>query len=800
MTLTITLTIAGADTGPFLLYSDATGFAAPFEIGVTKVDLEAGYTTSLVPAGTNIVRVMSEGVCTNYIDIIVTAPFYEICLGYMAVDSQLSCIEFGSCQIYYVRTQECSINFAIDCELFYDDALTVHVADGFYSDGITIYIILDGIVTGTDICVPPFTTSTTSSTSTSTTTSTSTSTTTSTTTVQNFAKCFDCGPSLDGVTPDVLGLLSTGIMVAEVCTVGDYVIDWYLDDIVTPTQPTFASANSGNTTPGIAQFHPFSIPSQGGSWIPVIRYAYLNGTKYTSVITPGVAYASDLATCLIPINVLNLSCIAPTVGQPGYNAPTNNLPQYSHRFAYVNSVSIPTDANKTLGFDLNTDGSTNYLAWRFDGFTISDRITFTYVSPLNSTSTVLQDYAIGQDIGTQNFVGTPKKVPAVYDKTIIDISAITYALGDYILINIAAGYIAPTNTNTNWIIYLKCLDVFDTTWTRAVVDPCSPVMTYNTGLCRYDLAYGFSTFDNNGTTDIYKYLVTFYGTSNGVVLSPTISANFSNGQQSCEPLLLNYNPACTPAAGSYTYTKTGTNIVFQFTSLTDYNKYKSEYEATILALTPVGPVPPNTDINYYRFVRMWLQKYNSDVCGDVASINTNINFHYLTPVVFDLGTQTMTFTVSLIDASPYYATVGACPGTCASLPWVGYANALVTSANLTYTAATTQVKTSNGIYYLHSAPVVTTATRIGSAAYNTPYYPTLPVTLADGWYSRLSGTSRYAQYYFNYELITITNPVDGVNNFKIQTPLNTSGVYVGTLTTLYEISGGVVTTPIGGCP
>ena len=72
MTLTITLTTAGADTGPFLLYSDATGFAAPFETGVTKIDLEAGYTTSMVPIGTTIIRVMSEGICINYIDIIVT--------------------------------------------------------------------------------------------------------------------------------------------------------------------------------------------------------------------------------------------------------------------------------------------------------------------------------------------------------------------------------------------------------------------------------------------------------------------------------------------------------------------------------------------------------------------------------------------------------------------------------------------------------------------------------------------------------------------------------------------------------
>ena len=618
---------------------------------------------------------------------------------------------------------------------------------------------------------------------------------------QDFAVCPDCLPVLGSVTQNQLGLLSTGAMTSSTCTLGDYVIDWYLDSITSPTQPTFASANSGNTTVGIAQFHPFSIPSQGGSWIPVIRYAYFDSIKYTSTLTPGSAYASDLAACLTPIDVLNLNCIVPTIGQPGYNAPANSATQYSHRFAYVNSVSLPADASKTLGFDLNSDGSTQYLAWRFDGFTISDRITFTYISPLNSTSTVLQDYAIGTDVGAQNFVGTPKKVPNAYDKTIIDISAITYALGDYILINIAAGYTAPTNTNTNWVVYLKCLEIFDTTWTRAVLDPCSPVMTYNTGLCRYDLTYGFSTFDNNATTDIYKYLTTFYGTSNGVVFSPTISTNFSNGQQSCDPVAtINYNPACTAAAGSYTFTKTGATVVYQFSSVTDYNKYESEYNATIVALTPVGPVPATSDLNYYRFIRMFLQKYNNDSCGDSASINTNFSFHYLSPVVFDPILKTMTITTTVVDGTPYFSTVGACAGTCSSLVYLTAANGYVSAANTTYTAATTQVKTSNGIYYEHSAPVTTTSTRIGSATYNTPYYPTVPVTLADGWYSRTSGANRYAQYYFNYEIITITDSLDGVNNFKIQTPLNTSGVYVGTLTTIYEISGGVVITPSAGCP
>jgi hypothetical protein len=70
MTVTITLTLAGSDTGPFNLYSDVDGYVSAFETGVSKAALLAGYTSTLVPNGTTIIRVMSNSeFCTNYIDI-----------------------------------------------------------------------------------------------------------------------------------------------------------------------------------------------------------------------------------------------------------------------------------------------------------------------------------------------------------------------------------------------------------------------------------------------------------------------------------------------------------------------------------------------------------------------------------------------------------------------------------------------------------------------------------------------------------------------------------------------------------
>ncbi len=66
----ICLTSSGASTGPtFDLYSNADGFSVPFETGVSKAALIACYTTNLVPDAATIVRLVSVGACTNFIDL-----------------------------------------------------------------------------------------------------------------------------------------------------------------------------------------------------------------------------------------------------------------------------------------------------------------------------------------------------------------------------------------------------------------------------------------------------------------------------------------------------------------------------------------------------------------------------------------------------------------------------------------------------------------------------------------------------------------------------------------------------------
>lgn len=73
MTVLITLTTAGTDSGPFDLYSNLDGYTSAFETGVSKASLLAGYSSALVPDYTTTVRIKSNGLCLNYVDIVLGA-------------------------------------------------------------------------------------------------------------------------------------------------------------------------------------------------------------------------------------------------------------------------------------------------------------------------------------------------------------------------------------------------------------------------------------------------------------------------------------------------------------------------------------------------------------------------------------------------------------------------------------------------------------------------------------------------------------------------------------------------------
>jgi hypothetical protein len=75
---TISLSSAGADTGPFNLYSNADTYVTAFASAVPKASLLTGYLSSAVPDLTTICRVKSTGTCTNYVDMPIDDPYIYV--------------------------------------------------------------------------------------------------------------------------------------------------------------------------------------------------------------------------------------------------------------------------------------------------------------------------------------------------------------------------------------------------------------------------------------------------------------------------------------------------------------------------------------------------------------------------------------------------------------------------------------------------------------------------------------------------------------------------------------------------
>jgi hypothetical protein len=74
ITVLITLTVAGADTGPtFDLFSDVDGYLSAFETEVPKASLLAGYTAVVVPNGTETIKIVAHnGVCQHTLSLSIT--------------------------------------------------------------------------------------------------------------------------------------------------------------------------------------------------------------------------------------------------------------------------------------------------------------------------------------------------------------------------------------------------------------------------------------------------------------------------------------------------------------------------------------------------------------------------------------------------------------------------------------------------------------------------------------------------------------------------------------------------------
>jgi hypothetical protein len=117
-TVKITITSAGVDAGPFDIYSDLDGYAVPFETDVPKSSfLGEGYSTSLTPGGSSIVKLTSKGTCTDSIFVNINSE----------TEGEISYIGVIPANVVQTATEDSNVSYLVDlgtatgiCKVEYD--------------------------------------------------------------------------------------------------------------------------------------------------------------------------------------------------------------------------------------------------------------------------------------------------------------------------------------------------------------------------------------------------------------------------------------------------------------------------------------------------------------------------------------------------------------------------------------------------------------------------------------------------------------------------------------------------------
>jgi len=585
-------------------------------------------------------------------------------------------------------------------------------------------------------------------------------------------------------TDNTISVLSVGSLSVTGHTLSAYVIDWYFNDIANGIEFTSGLGSD----PAITYLHPFTgnaaIPVENGTWIPIIRYIVVDDKRYVGTHRPWETY------CELPqITVLPFTC---DNGGAGI---------YSHTLTYVNTLMNPENASRTIRFYLNTDGSTCQFAWIFTGYAISDRITISYCTSLDSIGTILEDYAIGNDL-TCDLSLTPKRISNSTLRRITDLSGITYADGDYLKIEIAPGFLTG-NLNTNWSLSMKCFttaDPFDCssgfTTLMQQIDQSTIALSWNATLCRYEVHFhtlGIPSYPAN--KDLFNYFYYSQGwTGQG------IDTNFGDGSiifyfgniETCHMAVGGNTSTCIDQTNSMVITKLGTTLTLTFANSNDYNSYKTSYNNLNNYNYWTDYVADGTNYKHYKYCYLTYRVANS--CGDAY---TSYN-HYITrDSVWTFDDNNKIITINLVDDVNEYI-----DQPCSNVyeiisQAVRAANVFNASADF---SRTTYVKFNSpiGALYIYYGLTIQTAFTYYELVQLMDFETNSICSFTTPWVDSGSGCSLQHKYYTAGMRFELTDMDDPLNNWRAYCIIDANGNLItvpANYVLVMEVVDGVQTYP-----
>jgi len=424
------------------------------------------------------------------------------------------------------------------------------------------------------------------------------------------------GIQLTNFSSTTISQIIAGVLISSVgANITDYIIDWYGPD----NNTTVAFTSGFGTLFGpYQQTHPFTRVSSPGYYVPMIRQIRINGINYSK--TGGAGFVQANIDCLEnqTVEVFPSKCSGNMNGTEYFYPDYNNY-YFSDTAAY-NTPPEPL----SLGFDL--DMNSNYFAWQFRAYSVSDTIKITFHGDNYPTPIILEYYTVGSDYTNTNVSVIPKTINVgsySFFKKITNISNFLRTENDYLTIEVTPN---PNISRTNWELYFKCLSSFDCSTCLDSLAPykfidCVSMTSLGCNVYNFSANISGCTDSVLRSSDIYKYLTNGSGIGPGPINSefygwcstPNGEYNFtspiSSGSTFCNVISVNgVDPYyCDSNPGGFiSFSKTNDtvggpgNIRLQFQNLSDLNLYYQSYLNNVFAYG-LGTPFDDTNIDYYRY-------------------------------------------------------------------------------------------------------------------------------------------------------------------------------------------------------
>ena len=494
--------------------------------------------------------------------------------------------------------------------------------------------------------------------------------------------CSFCNLGFDYFLPNTISQIVAGNLTGSCDSViSDYRIDWY--EISNPNSPVFkfttgpAAGPAGSTFGPILHTHPLvgttAVPVPNGIYNPVLTKVEINGIKYSSTSGTGLVQA-DLNNCFsnVTVNSSPLTCS---------NGPESG--DYSHIINFSGASEGTPPQPLTMVYQLGTN--TKYLAWRFNGFDVPDKIKISYFgSYYNNQPIVLEFLDIGANLSDNNWslTLTPKLIRNNGTiKKVTNFSNIIRSNGDYILIEITPN---PTNLKTNFESAFQCLDTFDCSscWDTYNTQPQKIILgsvtaaTDSCGVVSAGFKVSGCSISEVINTDFYKYMGGTMPASPGNTVVNDIYRTQTNYSTSLYyPNTSCYGGGSGVVSNCPTPTGSGTiifvkdqsgsggvgNILIKCSLIEDFNAYYNSYYARLLEFSPSYSSDP-TNINYYKAIVLkqpnLLSNSNESLntpCGDGQSArNYYVHPSSVVTTGFTSGYYTMNLTMPTITKQIFY--------------------------------------------------------------------------------------------------------------------------------------------------